>query len=98
MYVYLWYVVLLVTLVITIMLVVYMMRLSALGVVRTAFMTNAECITDTDWKTVFASIGTATDLGSVKTWMTVFLILFLLCFVVGVCVLYYVTTEIAKCP
>jgi hypothetical protein len=98
MYVYLWYCVLLLSLVLSIMLVVYLMRLLALGVVKTAFMTRADCITDTDWKTVFTNIGTATDLSSVKTWMTVFLVVFLLCFVGGVCVLYHVTKELAKCP
>ncbi|MDP6991333.1 MAG: hypothetical protein QGF89_01455 [Candidatus Marinimicrobia bacterium] len=60
-------------------------------------MTNAACITDTAWSGVVTSVGTALDLGSVWSWMIVFMIFFLLAVLLGVCVLCHVMKKLAQC-
>ena len=76
---------------------IYLSRVGRLRDLRTAFMANAGCITDADWATVFTKIGAATDLGGVWTWLIIFMLALLLCFLVGVCVLCHVMKKLAQC-
>ncbi len=80
-----------------IMLTVHFMKIGKLVTLRTAVMANANCITDADWATVFTSMGTATNLDKVKTMMALFMVLFLLAFLGGVCVLCHVMKKLAAC-
>ncbi len=83
--------------VVWVLITVYYSRLGRLTALRTAFMAKATCITDADWATVFTSIGAATDLGSARAWLIAFMFFFLLCFVIGVCVLCHVMKKLAQC-
>jgi phosphoglycerol transferase MdoB-like AlkP superfamily enzyme len=97
MYVNLYLLVLALTFVCWVLTTLYLTRVGSLNTLRTAFMTNAACITDTDWNTVFTSIVTDTALGSVYAWLVAFMVFFLLSFLFGVCVLYHVVKKLAQC-
>ena len=97
MYLYLYVLTLSLCFVLWVMLCVYLSRLGDVQAGRAAFMANADCITDETWASVVTSVGAATDLGSVWAWMIVFMIFFLLCTLVGVCVLCHVMKKLAQC-
>ena len=97
MYLYLYVLCLTLCFVLWVMLCVYLARVGGVMDARKAFMGNADCVTDAGWAKVITSVGTVTDLGSVWAWMIVFMIFFLLCFLVGVCVLCHVMKKLAQC-
>jgi uncharacterized membrane protein len=97
MYLYLYAFTLVLCFILWVMLCVYLSRVGAVQASRTAFDGNAACIEDATWAGVVTKVGHAADLGCVWSWMIVFMIFFLFCFLLGVCVLCHVMKKLAQC-